>query len=301
MPAAAPLVALLAIVVANLALSFGPLFVRLSDVGPVAAAFWRMGLATPLLFGVGLAAGQRPVRSARGVWLLVALGGLAFAVDLGSWHIGIVRTTLANATLFGNSATLIYPIYGFIAARMWPTRPQAAALLLAAIGAALLLGRSAELSPRHLAGDLFCVLAGLVYTVYLVCMARVRAAMPAMTALVLSSLVTIPALLLFALAMGERIVPGNWWPLIGLAFFSQVLGQGLMIYALGHLSPLIVGIAMLIQPVVGALIGWIAYDERLTTPDLVGAVLVAVALVLVRSGDRGTRALAPGSEATRSE
>ncbi len=36
-----------------------------------------------------------------------------------------------------------------------------------------------------------------------------------------------------------------------------------MIYALGHLTPLVVGIALLIQPASRAAIGWVVYDERL--------------------------------------
>lgn len=299
--AGAPVAALAAVALANVALAFGPLFVRLGDVGPVAAGFWRLALAAPVLLIAAFAMGEKPIGSAKGMWWLLGIAGLAFAADLASWHIGIVRTTLANSTLFGNSATLIYPIYGFIAARMWPSRPQAAALLLAAVGGGLLLGRSAELSSRHLAGDLFCLLAGVLYAVYFIFMARVRKVMAPVPALALSSLATIPPLLILALVLGEQVLPHNWWPLVGLAVVSQLIGQGLMIYALGHLSPLIVGIALLIQPMVAATIGWVVYDERLAAADMLGAVLVAVALVLVRGGDRRRGTLAPAAEAPKSD
>lgn len=295
--AGAPLAALVAVALANVALAFGPLFVRLADVGPVAAAFWRLALATPVLLGAALVMGQKPVASAKGLWGVLALAGLAFAADLASWHVGIVRTTLANSTLFGNSATLIYPVYGFLAARMWPSRPQAAALLLAAVGGGLLLGRSAELSSRHLAGDLFCLLAGVLYAVYFILMARARERMAPVPALALSSLATVPPLLVLAVALGEPVWPDNWWPLVALAVVSQLIGQGLMIYALGHLSPLIVGIALLIQPVVAATLGWIVYDERLAAADLFGALLVAAALVLVRRGPK--ERVAPAAEEAR--
>jgi drug/metabolite transporter (DMT)-like permease len=278
--------ALVAVVIANVALAFGPLFVRVADVGPVSAGFWRLALATPVLFAVVLAMGDRPVSASRGLWGVLAIAGLAFAADLASWHIGIVRTTLANSTLFGNSATLIFPIYGFVAARMWPSRVQALALLLAAIGGALLLGRSASLSSKHLAGDLFCMLAGVLYTVYFIFMARARTRLAPLPALALSSLATVPPLLILALALGERVLPGNWWPLVALAVVSQLIGQGCMIYALGHLSPLVVGIALLIQPAVAAALGWIVFDERLAAADAIGAVLVAIALVLVRQSAR---------------
>ncbi|UZK68585.1 DMT family transporter [Sphingomonas sp. S1-29] len=271
-------------IVANIALAFGPLFVRMADTGPVAAAFWRIALAVPILLVAAFALKERPIASARGLWGLLLFSGLAFAADLASWHFGIMRTTLANSTLFGNSATFIYPIYGFLIARMWPTRMQTVALLLAGLGAALLLGRSAELSPRNLAGDLFCLLAGVLYAVYFILMARARTTMLPVSALALSSVASIAPLLLFALLLGEQILPSQWTPLVLLALVSQVFGQGLMIYALGHLSPLVVGLALLIQPVVSATIGWVMFDERLGALDLVGAVLVGIALVLVRRG-----------------
>lgn len=276
--------ALLAALIANAALATGPLFVRMSDVGPVSAAFWRLMIATPILFAVASAMGERPIAAGRGRWGILSLAGVVFALDLACWHFGIVRTTLANSTLFGNSASLIFPVYGFVIARTWPSKSQGTALLLAAIGGALLLGRSAELSSRHLAGDLFCLLGGVFYAVYFALMARVRTSLGPILAVALSSLSTIPPLLVIALAMGEQVVPHLWWPLLAVAIFSQLIGQGCMIYALGHLSPLVIGIALLVQPAVGAALGWFIFDERLATADLFGAALVAAALVLVRQG-----------------
>lgn len=277
-----PFAALAALVIGNIALAFGPWFVRMAETGPVASAFWRIALGAPVLIALALGSGWRPKGIDRLTGAMVVVAGLCFAADLGSWHLGIVRTTLANATLFGNSATLFFPVYGFIVARALPSRMQAAALAIAGVGAALLLGRSFELSMRHLAGDALCMLAGLLYTFYFIFMARARSVLPPLPALALSTLASVAPLLLFALALGERLVPDHWGPLIALALASQVLGQSLMIYALGRLSPMLVGIALLIQPVVGATVGWVAYGEQLGAADLAGAALVALALVLLR-------------------
>ena len=279
---APPPIAFAAVILANVALAFGPWFVRIADTGPVAAAFWRITLAAPVIAVAALATGARPQRLSPVLWGVIALAGLAFAADLGSWHIGIRQTTLANATLFGNSATFIFPIYGFLLAKAWPTRTQIFALLLAAAGAALLMGRSYQLDPKHLVGDLLCVLAGVLYAGYFILMARARTTMAPLSALALSTIASILPLLALAALLGERIMPHHWGPLVLLAVVSQMVGQGLMIYALGKLSPLVVGIALLTQPVVAGIIGWIAYDERLGAPDFVGVVMVAVALVLVR-------------------
>ncbi|MDB5700090.1 MAG: family transporter [Sphingomonadales bacterium] len=273
-----------ALVLANILLATGPLFVRVADVGPVAAGFWRMALALPVL--ALLASRGGPIKLTRGLVLALVVSGLFFAADLASWHLGIVRTKLANATLFGNSASLMFPIYGFVVARAWPTRRQGGALGLAAVGAILLMGRSYELSPQNLVGDLLCLLAGLFYTFYFVMIARARTALAPLPLLAISTLASVLPLLLLALALGERIVPSNWTPLILLALCSQLIGQGLMTYVLGRLSPLVVGLGLLAQPVAAALIGVLVFGEHLGLPDLAGAILIGLALVLVRQPDR---------------
>ncbi|WP_322964994.1 DMT family transporter [Sphingomonas fuzhouensis] len=284
---ATPPLAFAAVILANIALAFGPLLVRMADTGPVASAFWRITLAAPMLALVALLGPARPRMPGKGqgiLWSLLLIGGIAFAGDLGTWHIGIRQTTMANATLFGNSATFIFPLYGFLVARAWPSRSQGVALILAAIGAGLLMGRSYQVDPRHLVGDLMCVLAGILYALYFILMSRVREHMPPVPALAWSTMASIVPLLVFALLLGERIWPDHWGPLILLALGSQIVGQGLMIYALGMLSPLVVGLALLVQPMVATAIGWIVYGETLALPDLVGVAMVAVALVLVRRG-----------------
>jgi drug/metabolite transporter (DMT)-like permease len=273
-----------ALVLANILLATGPLFVRTSDVGPVAAGFWRMALAFPIL--ALLAARGGPIKLSRGLIIAIAVSGLLFAADLASWHLGIVRTKLANATLFGNSASLMFPIYGFIVARAWPTKRQGGALGIAAVGAILLMGRSYELSPQNLVGDLLCLLAGAFYTFYFVMIARARASLAPLPLLAISTLASTMPLFLLAYALGERIMPSDWTPLFLLALCSQLIGQGLMTSVLGRLSPLIIGLGLLAQPVAAAIIGMIVFDERLGTADIVGAVLIGLALVLVRQPDR---------------
>lgn len=280
-PGAGPLLALVA---SNILLAFGPLFVRLADTGPVASAFWRISLAVPILFALAAWRGQKWAGELPRLWPILLLSGVAFAADLASWHLGILKTFMANATLFGNSTTLFFPVWGFLVMRAWPSRAQAGALAMAMVGAGLLLGRSAQLSADNILGDLLCLLAGLLYTVYFILMARVRERLDAVPALALSSLMSAAPLLIFALLLGERIWPGDWTPLIALALCSQVLGQSLIIYALHHVSPLVVGIALLTQPVVAGATGWLLFGERLGLLDLVGALLVAAALVLVRRG-----------------
>lgn len=273
-----------ALLVANALLALGPVLVRFSDVGPVSSAFWRMALALPLIAALAAVAGRGkgPAGFTPGLIVIIAASGLLFAADLAAWHLGIVRTKAANATLLGNSASLIFPLYGFIVARMWPSRRQALALLVATAGAGLLMGRSAQLSPENLWGDLLSFLAGVFYAAYFIAMVRARETLAPLPLLAAATFAGAVPLLAIAIAMGETIMPHDWGPLLLLALFSQVIGQGLTTYALGRVSPLIIGLALMTQPVIAALTGWIAFDETLGALDMVGAVMVGLALVLVR-------------------
>src|SRR5262245_5559658 len=80
---------LVALLVGNVVLALGPWSVRLADSGPVAAGFWRLFLALPLLAILAKTSGQKLTGFPRGVWLAMAGAGLFFALDLASWHIGI--------------------------------------------------------------------------------------------------------------------------------------------------------------------------------------------------------------------
>jgi drug/metabolite transporter (DMT)-like permease len=269
-------------------LAFGPWLVRLADVSPLASAFWRQALAVPFLLALALL-GQRSRPAAfagasRGVAGLTALAGVAFAADLAVWHLGIMRTTLANATLLANAATFLLPLYGLVVLGQRLTRPQWWALAVAAAGVALLLGRSAELSARHLAGDLLCLAAALFYTIYLIAIEKVRGTLAALPALALATLAS--ALALAPLTAGGVFWPQDWTPVLALAIGSQVVGQGLIVYAVRHLSPLVVGLTLLVQPAISAMIGAWRFGEVPGPLELLGAALVVAALLIARLRSR---------------
>ncbi len=270
----------------NVALALGPLWVRLSDSGPVSAGFWRLALAIPFIALLARADGQRltgfPLKTA----LAVAAGGLFFALDLASWHVGIELTRLGNATLFGNAGSILLVAWGLIVLRRLPRSNEWLAFAAAIAGSAILLGRSLEIDRTTLIGDLLCLLAGFLYTFYILLLQRARSGLGNWTLLVWSSTAGLPVLLGIALLLGEPVWPQTWWPLAVLALTSQVIGQGLLVYALKHFSPLIVGLALLTQPAVAVVIGWGVFGEVLSPLDGLGMVLVCAGLVIARGSER---------------
>jgi drug/metabolite transporter (DMT)-like permease len=278
-----------ALLLGNAALAFGPWLVRLADTGAVATGFWRLALALPFLWFLARASGQNPRWPKRGMLIILAFAAIFYSLDLAAWNAGIRMTKLGNATLFGNSGSFVFAIYGLVLAARLPSARQTGALALAVVGAVLLMSSSYELSPKNLGGDLLTLFAGLLYGGYLILVERARTRLKPLPLLLLVTAFSTPILLAISVGFGEAIWPHDWTPLIVFALSSQVVGQGLLVYSIGVFPPLVVGLALLTQPAISAAIGWLVYGETLSAMDWVGAVAIAAALVFVRLPERGLR------------
>lgn len=279
-----------ALLAGNAALALGPWLVRLSDTGPVSAGFWRLILPVPILAFLAWRS-RSPGPLDKKLTVLCLIAGGFFAVDLASWHIGIERTRLANATLFGNAGSIILMVWGLIAARRAPSGREGVGVFAAITGAGILLGRSMEISATTFIGDLFCLAAGIFYAFYLLPAQRARAVLGSWFVLLLVSLTAAPILLGMAIAAGEPVLPGaaGWTPILVLALSSQVIGQGLLVFSLRNFPPLVIGMALLTQPAIAATVGWLAFRELLEPLDIFGMVLVGAALVLARAPGKAGR------------
>ena len=279
---ASPAVAFAALLCASAALALGPWLVRAADVGAVAAGFWRLALAVPMLGALALALGHSLRPPPRRLLGLLALGALFFAADLAAWHEGIHLTKMGNATLFGNFGSFMFAVYGLVLARRWPHVRQVAALALAVIGALALLSSSLELGIDNVHGDLLSLAAGILYGLYLIAVDKVRPEMEPLPLIFWASLLGALFILPMALATNEPFVPGRFEVAALLALTSQVVGQGLLIFAIGRLPQLVIGLGLIAQVAVSAGLGWLIYGEAFAPLDWLGAAAIVAALVLVR-------------------
>jgi drug/metabolite transporter (DMT)-like permease len=62
-----------------------------------------------------------------------------------------------------------------------------------------------------------------------------------------------------------------------------------MVFALRYFPPLVVGLALLTQPAVASVYGWLAFGEVLSGLDIVGMVLVGAALAVSRAREPNPR------------
>ena len=271
-------------------IAFSPIFVRLSEAGPTATAFWRCALAVPALWL--WFRWERPAREptlSRSDRSYLALAGVFFACDLGVWHLSIKYTSVANATLLANVAPLFVTLGGFLLFRERFTRLFLFGLALAMAGAGILMGDSLSLSPVTFRGDLLGVLTAVFYAGYILTVGRLRARLSTRTVVFWSTLASAILLWPAALASGEQILAASamgWLNLLALALVSQVLGTGLIAYALAHLPAAFSSVGLLLQPVLAALLALVLFDEGLGLVQGLGALGVLAGIALARKGSR---------------
>jgi len=281
--------ALLALFAGALAIGGAGIFVRLSETGPTATAFWRGCLALPLL-GLwallerrGGARGAAP-RSAALHDPLLLWAGVFFAGDLALWHSSLLLTSIAASTLEANCAPLLVTLFAWA---LWGERPRLGflvAIVLAFGGILLILAPKLGAGGHALLGDALGLGTAVFYAAYILAVARLRTRHGTGTVMFATTLVF--TLLLLPLALTQKFLPVSargWWLLIGCALSAQVLGQSLIAYALAHLSATFGAVGLYVQVVAAAVYAWLLLGEQLAPVQLVGGIVVLCAIALART------------------
>lgn len=271
--------ALLALLLGAVGIAFAPIFVRFTaaqDIGPSAAAFWRLALSIPVAWIWALRTGPF-----RWDWRL-CLPGLFFAGDLAVWHWSIHWTSVANATLLANFQPVFVTLFGWVLFGRRVRRVFLVGMFLALSGAVLLVGAE----ERQLAGDLLGLLTAVFYASYFLSIVWLREQRYT-TPLILAYAVTFAAMLLgpIAILSGEPLFgysPRGWMDVAGLALVSQIMGQGLIIYALAHLPAHFSSLTLLLQPVLAAVLAWWLFAEAPIARQAAGGVIVLAGILIAR-------------------
>ena len=278
--------ALAALFAGATAIATAPLFVKVSETGPVATAFWRVFLALPPLWMWALMSEGRQhaahLRMHRG---LMMAAGIFFAGDLAVWHWSILLTSVANTTLLANLAPIFVTAVAWFVFRETPRKLFLAGLAAAIAGTLLLIGANFGQSGSASLGDALGVITAMFYAAYQITVTRLRAHVPTASLMAWSSAIMAALLLPIAWISGEQLLPhtnAGWLKLIGIALFAQVVGQSLIAWAMAHLTATFSSVGLLLQPVMATLFAWILLGEIVGPLQFAGGVLVLAGIALAR-------------------
>jgi len=297
--------ALPALLLGATGIAFAPIFVRLSEVGPVSTAFWRVAIAMPVLWlWMAWTDRRRPAtsirrkpRGARDLALL-SLPGWFFAGDLGFWHLAIDLTSVANSTLLANFAPVFVTLFSWALFRTRVSATFLVGMTLALAGMVVLMGESLTISDSQLLGDGLGVITAVWYAGYIVAVGRLRETFDTATIMAWSAVSNTLALLVAALLLPAVFWPATpwaWGVLVALALVSHVGGQSLIAYALAHLPARFGSVSLLWQPACAAVLAWLLLEEPLSAWQGVGGLVILTGIVIARRGSRRRLTGAPST------
>jgi len=281
----ANLIAIGALLLGAAAIGTSGLFVKVSETGPIATAFWRVLLALPCLWLWSLLEQRERHRESFAVErkLLIA-SGLFFAGDLAVWHWSLVLTSVANSTLLANLAPIFVALAAWLLFRQQVQKKFLIGLAVAVTGMTVLIGGDFQLQGKELIGDALGVVTAMFYAGYQLTVTKLRSRVATSTIMAWSSLITAIVLLPLALVSGEQLLPVSdmgWIKLVALALISQVAGQSLIAYAMAHLPATFSSVGLLFQPIMATLFAWVILDESVSLLQLAGGITVLIGIRLV--------------------
>jgi drug/metabolite transporter (DMT)-like permease len=288
--------AFVALLIGGVAIGTSPIFMRYAQeiVTPTSAAFWRMALSLPLLIAWQVydirknGGAATPGLTLRELKPFVIIG-FFFALDLTMWHWSVQLTTVANATLLANMAAIFTALGGFLFFGERFSRTFVGGMILALLGAMALMGSSIELNPDHLIGDFIGLVTAFAYAGYMIASAQARKKYSTVSIVLGTAVFGIIFLFPVALYETGNFMPStleDWMPLLALAWFTHVVGQSMIVYALAHLPAAFGSVGLLIQPMVAAILAWILFAEALGVYHLVGASLIISGILVCKRGVR---------------
>ena len=289
------------------ATALSPIFVRLSEVGPLAAAVNRMALPLPFFFALLLFRPRDRVPTStpahrRDIWILI-LSGLFFAGDLAFWNWSITLTSVANSTILANTTPVFVVLASWLLFRERIRIQFAIGLALSLGGVTTMMTESFVASGTGFTGDILGFVTAWWYAAYILTVARVRKRVSTAAVMAVGGLVA--TIVLWCVA---AVVEGNVWPetargwavAFGLAFVVQVGGQMLIALSLAHIPAGLSAMLLFLQPILAAIFAWILFGESMSVWQFIGAAAILTGIEISRRSHRKNSGAHPSENSTSS-
>jgi drug/metabolite transporter (DMT)-like permease len=280
-----------------IAFSLSSTLVKRAESPGVLVAFWRMVLVSVVwnvyLLSTGRHVTLRHVRQA-------LIPGVFFGLNLATFFVGATHNSVANAALIGSlSPFLIVPLGAAIFSEHFDARALTFALL-AFGGVVMVLLNAPAHGDASLRGNLFGLLAMVLWTCYVVSTRYFRRDMDVATFMATVCPIAAVAVLPLALANGDvfGMSSTGWIYTLLLAFLIGIAGQGLLVFAQRTIQIGTIGISQVVQPALAVVWSFLLLGETVRDRQVLGIALAMSGLlgflVLNQRGNRsGEAEIAP--------
>ena len=270
------LLSYLALGVGTLSLSLSAMFVRWADAPGTVTGFYRLFIATIIIFPFFL---KRNIPIGHLTWSKILppiLGGMCMAGTFSLWNTSLFYTNVASAAMIGN----ISPLWVSIAA-WWLLRERLQSqfwigILVLFLGISLIMGGNFFLHPRLGIGDLMAAGSSLFYAAYILITQWGRKRLDSLS-LVWINGASACLWMLFVVILFKQPLVGfsqqTWIVFFSAAIITQLIGYMAISYSLGNLPASVVSPSLNLQPVVTIILAIPLLNEIPSFLQVIGSLL----------------------------
>lgn len=263
-------------------LATGGIFVKMSELPPINTGFYRVLLSLPLFLPF---LGKKVLQVSKKDLLLIFLAGVFLAGDLILWNISFFYTSVANANLLANLVPLIIIPVSFFIYKERMSKKFFLGASISILGVIVLVSGKASFTSSSFYGDMLAFVTCIFYALFLLTVYKVRERVSTSIIMFISGIgaaVTIFIAMLFTEGIHIPSTTSAWLPLIALAIFSQILGQGLLSFCLGKVRASLSSILVLSQPIIAALYALAIFGEKITKIEVIGILITLIGVFVVK-------------------
>ncbi|MGB3531929.1 MAG: DMT family transporter [Microcoleaceae cyanobacterium] len=288
----------IALVIGLVAISFSPIFVRLSqgELSPYATIFNRFWIASVTL---GLWNGVSAIRTSkpiipplqqqpnfmRTMGLLLLMGTL-LSTALILWAWSLTETSIANSSVIHSLAPMFTAFWGWLFLKRQFDRHFITGMMIA-VGGTLIIGIHDMFNGGgQLQGDLVTLVSTILLGGYPLIEEHLKTQLTSQAIVKGSSIVGMGVALPIVLMGDYQLLPSSihgWCSVISLAVVCQIIGVGLLAYCLNRFSAEFISICHLLTPIFSSVAAWIIFGEILGLDIWVGFSCVLVGIYFTLS------------------
>ena len=258
-------------------------------IAPLHLNFWRWVFALGLLLPFGYKAMIRGKYIRNNFLYLGLLGFLGISLYNLVLYSAAQSTSTTNITLISSLAPVSILLVSWLLVGKSPSVRQLAGMLIGLVGALIIITRAdfqLLFGLNFNLGDSFMLVAVVVWGLYSVLLVRLRGSIRQIELLTLLIafgvlwLVVLELTIYGSLPFKLLLHTNNLLLFAYLGIFPSLLAYLLWNNGIEHLGPVTTGLSIYSQPVFGALLSWMFFNQLLNNYHMIAAACIVIALVL---------------------
>ena len=271
------------LIIGLIAISTSPVIAKMLPLVPATViAFWRMAIASALLWVYSVFFSYKSVKSNNSI--LVYLAGASLAMHFIFWFGALKLTSIANTTVLG----IVAPAFTLLIEKLVYGKKinafSSIALIIVFIGCVIVQGSDLGSFSGEGLGNIMAIVSAVFLGIVFLIGSKARQEIGVLTytknLFSVSALVLLSCTLLLNNPIFNYSINNYFW-LCMLGVVPTLIGHTIFSYSIKYVSPTIITSIPLGEPIIASILAFVLFKEGVSSFVFMGGLIIAVGLILL--------------------